>query len=218
MVNLTITNARVELSPGSEVVLPNQTWADYEALLAVRQDNAAVKVRYSARDQEIRMMAPLPRHGKISLTLSDIVQALLKHTERDWEGFDPVTLKRFEEAGVEPDRCFYIEHREAILGKEQIDLDRDPPPDLAIEVDVTSATKPEDYAAIGVPELWIYRDGKLSIYLYDGQQYHASQHSRNFPNLPLHEWIPPYLQRAWTAGSSVALREFEKMLRDAGTG
>ncbi|NUQ64453.1 MAG: Uma2 family endonuclease [Pirellulales bacterium] len=214
MIHLTITSAGAELPAGSEVILRNQTWADYEGLLECRQDNAAIKVRYDARTQEIRIMAPLPRHGKNSLALSNLVQALLRHVGRDWEGFDPITLKRFGEAGVEPDKCFYIQHREAILGKELIDLENDPPPDLAIEVDATSSTSAEDYVPLRVPELWIYREDSLHIYLFDGQHYRESPDSPTFPGIPVRRLIPEYVERAWQAGSSVALRQFETALPD----
>jgi Uma2 family endonuclease len=212
MVHLTITPEGVKLSPGGEVILRHQTWADYEDLLSCRGDNAAIKVHYDARSQEIRMMAPLPRHGKDSLTLSNLFQALLQHVGLDWEGFDPITLKRFGEVGLEPDKCFYIKNRTAILGKERIDLESDPPPDLAIEVDATSSTRPEDYEPMGVPELWIYREHSLLIYLFDGKHYREALESPTFPGLPVRQWVPTFIQRAWQAGSSVALREFEAVL------
>ena len=142
MVELTISSAGVDLSPGNEVILRHQTWADYEELLQLRQDNAAVKVRYNARTQEIRIMTPLPEHGNYSDVLSDLVKALLRHSGQDWQSFHPITLKRFGQAGLEPDTCFYIRNREAILGKKRIDLDTDPPPDLALEVDATSSSSP----------------------------------------------------------------------------
>jgi Uma2 family endonuclease len=212
MVHLTITSAGIDLSPGGEVVLRHQTWADYEELLESRQDHAAIKVRYHAQRQEIRIMAPLPWHGNESDTLSDLVKALLRHTGRDWQGFDPITLKRIGEGGLEPDKCFYIEHREAILGKEQIDLDTDPPPDLALEVDATSLTSIEDYEALRIPEVWIYREDSLHIYSFDGRHYREAPDSPTFPGMPVRQWIPEYLRRAWQAGSSVALREFESVL------
>ena len=218
MVHLMITSAGVDLSAGSEVILCHQSWADYEKLLECRQDNAAIKVRYDARTQEIRMMAPLPRHGNHSAMLSSLVQTLLRHLGRDWQEFDPITLKRFGEAGLEPDKCFYIRHREAILGKERIDLESDPPPDLAIEVDATSATRAEDYEPLGVPELWVYREDSLYIYVFDGQHYRESGKSPTFPGIPVRQWIPEYLRRAWQAGSSVALREFDSALHDATAG
>ncbi|NUQ61096.1 MAG: Uma2 family endonuclease [Pirellulales bacterium] len=215
MVHCTITDAGVDLSPGSEVVLRRQTWADYEELLERRQDKAAIKVRYSARTQEIRIMAPLPRHGNHSAALSSLVQALLRHTGQDWQDFDPITLKRFGEAGLEPDKCFYIEHREAILGKERIDLASDPPPDLTVEVDATSTTSPEEYEPLRVPQLWIYREDSLSIFLFDGRHYQEAPESPTFPGIPVRQLIPEYLRRAWHAGSSVALREFESALGES---
>ncbi|NUQ61798.1 MAG: Uma2 family endonuclease [Pirellulales bacterium] len=215
MVHLTITDAGVDLSPGSEVILRHQTWADYEELLQCRQDNAAIKVRYNARTQEIRLMAPLPKHGKNSDVLSDLVKILLRHLGREWEGFDPITLKRFGEAGLEPDWCVYIHNRNAILGKERIDLETDPPPDLALEVDATSPSSPEDYEPLRIPELWIYREDSLHIYVFDGRHYRETSDSPNFPAVPVCQWIPESMRRAWRVGSSVALRQFEDALRES---
>lgn len=212
MVNLTINDDGIDLSPGGEVVLRHQTWADYESLLERRQDKAAIKVRYSARNQEIRLMAPLAWHGKHCRILSRIVEALLRRLGRDWDGFDPITLKRFGESGLEPDTCFYIENLAAILGKKRIDLEVDPPPDLALEVDDSSSTAIEDYEPLRVPEVWIYREDSLHIYVFEGQHYREVAESPHFPGMPLCQWVPEYLQLAWRVGSSVALREFEKML------
>jgi Uma2 family endonuclease len=215
MTDLTISSAGVEISPGSEVILRHQTWTDYEELIRRRRDNAAIKVRYNARTQEIRIMAPLPEHGKNSDVLSDLVKALLRHVEQEWEAFDPITLKRFGEAGLEPDACFYIRNREAILGKKRIDLGSDPPPDLALEVDATSPSDPEDYEPLRVPELWIYREESLSVYLFDGQHYRESPDSPTFPAIPVRQLIPEYIRLAWQTGSSVALRQFESALRES---
>ncbi|MGD1856457.1 MAG: Uma2 family endonuclease [Leptolyngbyaceae cyanobacterium] len=209
---LTITADTVELSPGGDVVLRHQTWTSYEALLAQRSDKAAIKIRFNADAQEIRLMAPLPNHGKRSAALADFVKSMLRHQNLDWEEYDPIALKRFAKAGVEPDRCFYIANRKAILGKERIDLSVDPPPDLALEVDWTSFTSAEDYQSIGVPELWIYRSQSFQIYVFDGHSYGVSESSPTFPKLPVSQLIPEYVELAWSEGSSVALRQFENML------
>jgi hypothetical protein len=65
MIQLSITDSGVALSSGGEVILPSLSWTDYEQILARRQDRAAIKLQYSARRKELRMMAPLPRHGKM---------------------------------------------------------------------------------------------------------------------------------------------------------
>lgn len=210
---LTITKTSVDLPPGGEVILRHQTWADYEELLESRQNRAAIKIYFDAKTQEIRIMAPLPGHGKKSDTLSDLVKILLRYQGKDWESFDPITLKRLEQKSVEPDACFYIQNRAAILGKDRIDLETDPPPDLALEIDFMSSTKPEDYQLIRVPELWIYRDQNLYIYLFDGQQYQESLNSPLFPELSIRRLIPEYVEHAWQEGSSIALRAFENYLQ-----
>lgn len=213
MVLPTISEDTISLAAGDEIILRFRTWEDYEALLARREDKAGLRIRYSSKTQEIRIMSPLPRHGKNADILADLVKALLRQTGRDWDAFTPITLKRIKQQGVEPDYCFYIDNRAAILGKERIDLETDPPPDLAIEIDLTCMTQPEDYQAIAPLELWIYRQSQLSIYQFDSQQYRESQISRWFPGYDLKTLIPQYCDRGWQIGSSVAVREFEEALR-----
>ncbi|MDY6940763.1 MAG: Uma2 family endonuclease [Cyanobacteriota bacterium] len=208
----TITEDTISLCAGDELILRFRTWQDYEALLSRREDKAGLRIRYNARTQEIRIMSPLPRHGKEADLLADFVKILLRHQEKDWDAFTPITLKRIEQQGIEPDYCFYIENRDRILGKERIDLEIDPPPDLAIEVDLTCLSNPEDYRAISPSELWIYRQGNLSIYQFEEREYRESQTSRWFPNFELKTLIPRYCDRGWEMGSSVAIREFERAI------
>jgi len=209
---LTVSRDRIQLPPGSEVTLTYQAWEDYEALLESRQDDAAIRIRYNAHTQRIFLMAPLAGHGNRVDTLVDLVKTLLRHQQRDWHSFDPVTLKRLREAGLEPDACFYIENWQAALGKERIDLSVDPPPDLAIEVDITSLTDLEIYQILRIPEVWIYRQGQLSVYVLTAAGYEDSAQSPTFPTVDVKAVLPEYVERAWSAGSSVALREFEAFI------
>ena len=209
----TITEDIISLDPGDELILRFRTWEDYEALLKRREDKAGLRIRYNSKTQEIRIISPLPKHANNADLIADLVKALLRQAEKDWDAFTPVTLKRINRQGIEPDYCFYIDNRDRILGKERIDLETDPAPDLAIEIDLTSTTKPEDYQAISPVELWIYRQNQLLIYHFDFQQYQESQNSRWFPNYDLKTLIPQYIDRGWQIGSSVALREFEEVLR-----
>jgi Uma2 family endonuclease len=210
----TITHERIDLSPGDELILRYRTWDDYETLLTQRSDRAGLRVRYNAAKQEIRVMAPLPQHGKHADVLADVVKALLRHQGKDWEAFTPITLKRDQQQGIEPDYCFYIQNRDRILGKERIDLNQDPPPDLAIEIDLTSITSPEDYQAIAPQELWIYRQHGLLIYQFEAEHYQECQGSLQFPEWNVKQLIPQYVNRGWHRGASVALREFEQFLQN----
>ncbi|MDY7015918.1 MAG: Uma2 family endonuclease [Cyanobacteriota bacterium] len=210
----TITDDTISLAPGDELILRYRTWQDYEALLARREDKAGLRIRYNHEIQEIRMMAPLPKHGNQADLLADLVKVLLRHQGKDWQSFTPITLKRINQQGIEPDFCFYIDNRDRILGKERIDLEIDPPPDLALEIDLTCISKPEEYRAISPLELWIYRQGNLLIYQFESQQYREAQTSRWFPNWNVKTLIPQYCDRGWQEGSSVALREFEEAVRE----
>jgi Uma2 family endonuclease len=209
----TISPAWIEIPPGSEATLRYQTWEDYEALLASRRDNAAIKIRYNAHTQELRIMAPLPAHGRRIDSLVDLVKALLRHQGRNWDSSHPITLKRLEEAGAEPDASFYIQNWQATLGKDRLDLSQDPPPDLVIEMDWTSYTDLAVYEILAIPEVWIYRQGSLSLYVLTAAGYEDCPTSPTFPTVDVKTILPQYVERAWAAGSSVALREFEVFLR-----
>lgn len=210
---LTVSKEQIELPPGSEVTLRYQTWADYEAILKSRRDNAAIKIQFDAHTQEISIMAPMAGHGRRIDILADLVKAILRYQGRDWDSSHPITLKRMQEAGAEPDACFYIQNWQALLGKERLDLSQDPPPDLAIEVDLTSLTSLNIYRVLAVPELWIYRQGVLSVYVLGLDDYTDSPTSATFPDFDIKNILPHYVERAWSAGSSIALREFETFIK-----
>src|SRR5688500_6748040 len=100
-----------------------------------------------------------------------------------------VTLRREDlERGLEPDNCFYTTRWRAIIGKKRFDLTRDPPPDLAIEIDVTSSSLDRQgiYAALGVPEIWRFDGESLRVFqLGPDGDYRACERSPTFPELPL---------------------------------
>ena len=139
------------------------------------------------------------------------IVSALKSSGRRYEPFGSTTFRKEGVAGVEPDACFYIAHYQQMIGRRCLEPG-DPPPDLAIETDVTSKTTLGAYLAIGVPELWIYASGKLTLYLLQDGQYSSVLESPTFPHLPLLQWIPETLERSWRVGSSQALEELETKL------
>lgn len=208
----TITPDRIDLAPGDELILRFRTWQDYEALLNRRHDQAGLRIRYNAVTQVIKIMSPLPGHGKNADMLADWIKTALKHQGKDWEAFTPITLKIPEQQGVEPDYCFYIQSRQAILGKERLDLTQDPPPNLVVEVDLTSTTQVQDYQLIKAKELWIYHREQLRIFHFDQQQYQEKDTSLQFAEFDVKCLIEQYIQQGWREGSSVAQRTFEQCL------
>ncbi len=208
---ITISEDTLTLSPGNAVIFPAQTWEDYQRLLNLRQEASIPKLSFNLNSQEIRLMSPLPSHGNRIDTLRDLVKIILSKKGLDWHCFDPITLKIPPYAGVEPDTCFYINNIQAILGKDKIDLTLSPPPDLAIEVDFTSITDIGAYEITKVPELWIYRQGVLNIYVLEEDSYKDSLKSRLFPDFDVKNVLPQYIELGWNQGSSIALRQFSNL-------
>ncbi len=209
---ITVSENTLMLEAGNGVIFPHQTYEDYERLLQIRQEKVLPKLYFNVATKEIRIMSPLPSHGNRVNILGDLVKILLNRQGKDWECFDPITLKMPFKAGLEPDTCFYIDNRQAILGKERIDLTLDPPPDLAIEVDFTSITDIKAYELLKIPELWIYRQESLKIYLWENEGYLDSEKSILFPEIDIKNTLPYYIELGFTEGSSVALRQFSNSL------
>lgn len=197
----------MRLAPGSVVTIEDVSWEEFESILQELGEKRSLRVAYSNSTLEI--MVPLPEHEKPKDLISDIVKILLKKTGKRYEPFGSTTFKRENSAGVEPDACFYIENYQRMIGKRRLEPD-DPPPDLAIETDVTSKTTLDAYEAIAVPELWIYNGKQLSIYLFTDGHYIQSENSPTFPNTPLNQIITATIERAWLVGTVQALEEFEQ--------
>ncbi|WP_445627307.1 Uma2 family endonuclease [Nostoc sp. DSM 114167] len=185
-----ITPERIELPPGAVLKLLGD-WKDYQVLSQQLGDRSSPRIKY--RKGEILLMAPLPEHGRDASLLADIAKVLLDHLNRAYESFTPITMSLPEISGIEPDFCFYIENSRAVVGKKRINWESDPPPDLAIEIDVTSYTDVNDFLPYRVPEVWILKNNRLLIYRLQGESY-ALTESSYFPNV--REIVQQCLQRA----------------------
>ncbi|GAP96741.1 Uma2 family endonuclease [Leptolyngbya sp. NIES-2104] len=202
------TSIRLQLEPGERVTLQPVSWQRFEEILGELGDRRLSRIAYA--DQTLEIMAPLPEHERSKVFIADLVKLLLKAQKRRWEPLGSTTFKREEmSAGIEPDDCFYIQNYQAVIGKDRIDLTVDPPPDLAIETDVTSKTELFAYQALGVPELWIYTKGKLKINVLEAGEYREVSVSPTFPSFAVIDLIPQFMQRAKIVGVSQALEEFE---------
>jgi len=200
----------LQLSPGSRVTIDNVSWDDYEFLLLEMGDRSCDRMIYSCGTLEI--MSPLPEQEIPCDLTSDVVKVLLRLRKIPYQPFGSTTFKQIGIAGVVPDACFYIQNYQQMIGKRRLTIG-DPPPDLALETDVTSKTTLEAYQAIGVPELWIYDAGTLKIYILQNDRYIEVSQSPIFPNLDLRVLLPRAIDRAWIVGSYAALDEFEQEVR-----
>ena len=210
---VTLQLRQLDVPPGHRVLFRDVSWQEFESILVELGEHRAARLAYSKGTLEIRM--PLPEHEVDKEIIGDMVKILLEGLQIDCDCFGSTTFKRQDMAqGVEPDQSFYIQNYSRMIGRRRIDLTVDPPPDLAIEVDVTSKTQLDAYEALGVPELWRYQEGRLQIsVLRDGK--YVSERSSTFPDLPIVEVFSQFIQQSLTEGRSSALRAFRRWVRSA---
>ena len=164
------------------VVLHNIGWDTYERLLADHENNSAPRLTYDRGELEI--MSPSPEHEKFNRRIAQLVLAVAEELDIEAEDLGSTTFRREDlERGFEPDSCFYIQNEEQVRGKDRIDLAVDPPPDLVIEIDITSPSfsKLPIYAQIGVPEVWRYDGERMTILILEGSDYAETTESIVLP-------------------------------------
>jgi Uma2 family endonuclease len=171
-------------------LLSGVSWRTYEALLAEVGERSST--RFSYDQGELELMSPCGRHERLKVRLRRLMTTLTEVLEIPIDGCGSTTLHReVLKKGLEPDEGFYIQNELRVRGKLAMDLEVDPPPDLAIEIDITSGSVDRKgiYAALGVPEIWRYDGDSLRIdrLLADGS-YERTAMSPTFPFLPIGEF------------------------------
>jgi Uma2 family endonuclease len=198
--------------PGHQVLLRDVTWSEFEMILEELGEGRAARLSYSNGMLEI--MTPSPEHEDDKVIIGDLVKILLEELQIEFRNLGSTTFKNEQmDQAVEPDECFYIAHEPHIRGKKRIDLTVDPPPDLAIEIDLTARTQFNNYARLGVPELWRYDGHTLEISVLRGGNYVTSMPSIHFPQIPVQQVIPQYLEQSRTVGRTTVMRSFRAWVR-----
>ena len=195
------------------VVLENVTWRTYEQLLADLVDSSAPRLTYDRGVLEI--MSPTHEHERLNRTLAQIVEVVAEELEIEIENLGSSTFRREDlERGFEPDSCFYVRNVEAVRGKRRLDLTKDPPPDLVIEIEITShsVNKMSIYAQMGVPELWRYDGKTLRIDVLEKAAYVSSDSSLAFPILT-GKVVTDFLELSQTSTRLSLLRSLRDWVR-----
>ncbi|MDB9524906.1 Uma2 family endonuclease [Oscillatoria sp. CS-180] len=204
---------KLDVPPGQRLLLHNVDWAEFEAILEELGEHRASRIAYDNGILEI--MAPLPEHESDKEIISDLLKAFLEELDIEFLTLGSTTFKHSEMLkGIEPDQCFYIQYETAVRGKKRLDLTVDPPPDLALEVDITSRTHPETYAALGVPELWRRVGQSIRIYQLQDGSYVEVQDSPTFPGWSLPSVIPKYVEQSRVEGRNKTMKSFRQWVRE----
>lgn len=176
-------NLRLDVS--EKVILHDISWETYEHL--VKDQMGKSQVRLSFNDGSLQIMVESVKHGKLAGILGEIVSEIGDLLEMDFLTVGSATFrKETGRKGFEPDDSFYFQNAALIRRKDEIDLAFDPPPELIIEVDVTSPSLPRFpiFAEVGVLEIWRYDGADVKFYrLNDAGSYVETLESVCFPNV-----------------------------------
>ena len=196
-------------STGSQLILYDVNWETYEQLLEIFAERSTPRLTYYQGILEL--MTPLPEHETYSWTLGRLVVILSEELGLEIRGLKSTTWRaKPKQAGIEADECFYIQNEYRVRGKLNLDLRIDPPPDLAIEIELShsSIDKMSIYAALEIPEVWRWQNQKLSIHLLNKEKkYFESETSLAFDSFPVKELIK-FVKVDSQQGENAKMREF----------
>ncbi len=194
-------------------VLHNISW-DFEGLLRETSEDRVSRFAYECGTLEI--MTPLFEHENTKIQFARFIFALVEILEIEIKSAGSTTLKRrLAKRGIEPDNCYYVHCSPAIRGEQTLDLEIDPPPNLALEIDIISSSinKLGIYAALGVPELWRYKGQVLKFYQLLEGKYIECEYSIAFPIVLIVE-ISRFIEQTKTMGEIALLKSFRSWVKN----
>jgi Uma2 family endonuclease len=188
-------------------VLYGVTWEDYLKLLDATPD---FYLRHTYDEGTLEMMSPLKGHEWVAELLGRMIDALAFALDLPIQSIGSTTLRAAKGSrGLQPDKSYYLANEPRVRCKETYEPDKDPPPDLVIEVDVTSTSEPRMpvFATIGVPEIWRVKGGRVQFYLLKKAKYEVVPRSSAFPFLKSAD-LMRFINRRAEMGENGVVREF----------
>ena len=212
----TIMTVSPTLSPPiNRTILSNIRWQTYQALVLDLAQTSGKRLTYDRGQLEI--MTPLPEHEVTKRLLGRFVETTTDVLGIEIYSLGSATWSREDlQRGLEPDECYYITQEAVVRGQLSFDLKVDPPPDLAIEIDITSSSLDRlgIYAALGIAEVWRFDNQDLTIYVLRGGVYEIQERSQVLSVLTKSDLLQ-FLQRRGSMGENALLREFRSWLTRA---
>jgi Uma2 family endonuclease len=200
-------------SPANHLVLYGVSWETYIRMLEAFGDR---RLHHTYDEGTLEMMSPLKDHEWVKRVIARLVDSVSLELDIPIQSIGSTTLHGEKvRKGLEPDECYYISHERQVRGLKDYDPDRDPPPDLAIEVDIThsSLDRLEVYAALGIPELWRATKGGVLFYRLNRLgRYVKISRSRALPLLTP-AVIDEYLALRKTKNDTAIIRQFVTWVR-----
>ena len=196
----------------TRTVLENVRWETFVELAEQRRGSVP---RMTFDEGVLELMSPRRQHENIGSLIGRLVETYTEVLDIEICSVASTTFKRKDlQKAFEADESYYIEHAEQIRPKEEVDLTIDPPPDLVIEVEITSSAirKLKLFAVMGVPEVWRHDGERLQMYVLSAGQYVSIDSSNALPGLTA-AMINATLQKRFESGETALVREFRNSLQ-----
>lgn len=181
-------------------------WDDYLRLLDELGDGAHLRVTFDRGVLEI--MSPKSEHEELARLIDLVLAYIAFEQNQNVKNCGSMTMHTVAvERGGEADSSYYVATESQVRGVKNIDLTVHPPPDIVLEIDITSPSldKFPLYTALRVPEVWRYDGERMQFYLFVEGKYQPSTHSLSFPHLSS-AMLERYLSIGCREGSSAMLR------------
>ncbi len=199
------------------MVLHPISWETFIRLSEELSPNPSKRLAYN--EEYLQIMSPLGEHENNNWFIARLIFTMAEEWDMNIKSFGSLTLKRDDiQKGIEPDACFYLKNELEVRNKENIDLNKgDIPPDLAVEIDITSGSlnKLPIYATLGVAEVWRYDGKMLQIYGLNliQKNYEPINKSLAFPSLDI-TLIPQWLKQRLIIGETATLKQVRQWIRE----
>lgn len=211
-----MTTAALEKLQGAaqRFVLHDISWEDYQTFLKVLDDRP---IRLTYDRGTLELMTPLSIHERYKVLFGRMIDAITEELDVRVVALGSTTFNREElKRGLEPDQCYYFSNADKVADWARVDLDVDPPPDLAIEIDVTSDSRRRlgIYAALNIPEVWRFDGDRIEVHqLRDAGTYEVVPRSGTFPSVPMEE-IGRFLHQYAIGDDTRWARSFRRWVRE----
>lgn len=185
------------------------SWDAYLRLLDDLGDDRPGGIRLTYMDGILEIMSPKRLHEQLTRMVDMVLTVMAFELELDFDNCGAMTMRLDpQEKGGEPDSCFYLANEPAVRGLTEIDLLIHPPPDIVLEIDITSPSldKMRLYHAACVPEVWRYDGAEMRFLVREEDAYRTSTRSRSFPHLTS-ERLSNYLTTGRKSGARAMLQK-----------
>ena len=199
-----------QLPADTVIAFHDVSWDEYEDLLDQVGEPAGLRISYG--DGTLTVMTLSSVHESYAKFIEALIGVLRVRLRLNIRFFGSATMKkRKPRKGLEPDACFYVQTADALGKRIDLDFEVDPPPDIAVEIDIhhESRSKFPIYAALGVPEIWRYDGHALTIHLLEGEKYRETTQSPALSMLTS-DLLTDFLTRLRDDGELKALLAFDE--------